>query len=459
MVGPEVVDLVGGPWLLEELRYHGSCSVTGGAMTGQAPVLVMVLKGYPRISETFISNEILLLEQLGWTVRIVSMRRPREDFSHASVERIRAEVCYLPERLLPRLPALLSANFRAALAAPRGYARAFSLMAAHMWRAPRLATLKHLLQAGFLVRQALSPGEPAHLHAHFAHSPTSVAQYAGLIAGLPVSFTGHAKDVWTQAPGRLAEKIGRSAFVVTCTEANRRYLSGLASNGTPIFAVYHGIDLSLFAAPPARQPPKPPYRLLTVARLTAKKGLDTVLDALALLAGLGLDFTYDLVGEGEERDALVAQAARLGLADRVCFHGALPHERVLERYRRADAFALGCRVLANGDRDGVPNVVVEAMAMGIPVAVTDVSALPELAVHEGTALTCPPDDPVALAGNLERLLADQPLRERLTAAARERVARDFDNAANIRRLAAIFGQHAGDPPGRFALEPAGAARP
>ena len=424
-------------------------------MTAKAPVLVMVLKGYPRISETFISNEILRLEALGFTVRIVSMRCPREDFSHDSVGRIRAEVVYLPERLLPRLPVLLYENVRAALAAPRGYVRAVRLMLSHLVETRRLATLRHLLQAGYLVRRALPAGETAHLHAHFAHSPTSVALFAATISGLPFSFTGHAKDVWTQDQGRLAAKIGRAAFVVTCTEANRRYLAALSPNGTPVYAVYHGIDLDLFHPDGRRAIPVPPYRLLSVARLTAKKGLDTVLDALALLGRQGVAFTFDLVGEGEERAALAAQADRLGLAERVRFHGALAHERVLALYNQADAFVLGCRILPNGDRDGVPNVVVEAMAMGVPVATTDVSALPELAVHGKTALTCPPDDPAALAGNLRRLLTDQPLRDRLVAAAREAVARDFDNAANIRRLADILIRHAGRPVGVFAANPPG----
>jgi glycosyltransferase involved in cell wall biosynthesis len=413
------------------------------------PVLVMVLKGYPRISETFISNEILLLESLGFTVRIVSMRQPREDFSHASVGRIRAEVVYLPEAILPALGRLAAANLRALAAYPRGYLRAAGLMLRHFFQSPKSATLKHLLQAGLLCQDALRPGESPHLHAHFAHSPTSVAMYAGLISGAPVSFTGHAKDVWTQNPDRLAEKIGRAAFVVTCTMANVAYLNKLSPNGAPVFGVYHGIDLRLFDGGPVRAADGPPYRLLTVARLTAKKGLDTVLDALAVLAGQGVDFTYDLVGAGEDREALAGQAARLGIADRVRFHGALPHEQVLDLYRLAHAFVLGCRVLPNGDRDGVPNVVVEAMAMGVPVAATDVSALPELARHEETALTCPPGKAKALAGNIARLLTDGPLRDRLTEAARAAVARDFDNAVNTRRLAAIFARYAGSPPGSF----------
>lgn len=415
----------------------------------KAPVLVMVLKGYPRISETFISNEILLLEAMGFKVRIASMRDPRETLRHASIYRIKADVVYLPEYIRPALAALLYENIRAALAAPAGYLRAARLMFRHFCRTGKSATIKHLLQAGFLCRRALAPGEPAHLHAHFAHSPTSVAVYAGLISGLPISFTGHAKDVWTQDPVRLAEKIGRAAFVVTCTKANADYLRRLSANRTPVFAVYHGIDLALFDGAGARPAPAPPWRILTVARLTAKKGLDTVLSALGRLAAAGVAFTYDLVGEGEDRAALAAKARKCGIADRVTFHGAMPHERVLDLYRQAHAFVLGCRVLPNGDRDGVPNVLVEAMAMGLPVAATAVSALPELVRHEETGLLCPPDDPAALAENIRRLLDDGPLRERLVAAGREAVARDFDNAANTRRLAGIFASHAGRPAGAF----------
>lgn len=419
-------------------------------MPAKSPVLVMVLKGYPRISETFIANEIFLLEQLGFSVRIVSMRHPREAFSHALIGRIRAEVIYLPERILPHIPVLCYENFRAFLAHPRLYLRAAGRMFGQLRRTGRLATLKHLLQAGYLVRRALRAGEPAHLHAHFAHSPTSVARYAAIISGVPYSFTGHAKDVWTQEPERLAEKIDRAAFVVTCTHANEAYLSRLSSNGTPIYAVYHGIDLGLFQNGDDHPAPKPPYRLLSVARLTAKKGLDTVLDALGLLREQGVDFLYDLIGSGEDRAALEARAARLGLSDCVRFHGTLAHDQVLPYYRHADAFLLGCRILPNGDRDGVPNVLVEAMAMGVPVAATNVAALPELAVDGVTALTCPSDAPEALAANVLRLVTDMDLRWKLVTHARQAVAADFDNAANIRRLAAVFARQAGNPAGIFA---------
>lgn len=408
-----------------------------------APVLYMVLKGWPRISETFIANEIRLLEERGARVVIVSLRQPREDFTHAAVKAVKAPVLYLPEAIIPALARLVAANLRVLARNPRAYLRAAGVMLGRLAKTRRSATLKHLLQAGLFVDRLPPNGHPAHIHAHFAHSPTSVALYAGMLAGRPFSFTGHAKDVWTQDPGRLAEKIEASAFVVTCTGRNRDYLSSLGAGKKQVHLVYHGIDLGLFSRPDPPTVADPPYRLLTVARLTAKKGLDTVIEALALLAAEGLDFRYDLVGEGEERPRLEALIARRGLAGRTTFHGALPHERVLEHYREAHAFVLGCRVLPNGDRDGIPNVLVEALAMGVPAAATDVSALPEIVDHGRTGLLCPPDDPRALADNLRRLLTDRDLRAALIGAGQAKVREGFDSKRHIAALAAIFREKAG----------------
>lgn len=409
----------------------------------------MVLKGYPRISETFISNEILLLEEMGVKVRIISMRHPRENFSHESVKRIKADVVYLPERILPHLHRLLYHNLALFLTRPVTYLKALGHM---LRRLPssngKAAAVKHLLQGAYLVRAALPGANVAHLHAHFAHSPTSVAMYAGRLSGLPVSFTGHAKDVYTQAPGKLAEKIAEAAFVVTCTGHNKEYLSQL-SNGTEILKVYHGIDLSLFSPGEPRFAPKAPYRILSVARLTGKKGLPDVFRALALLKGKGLDFRYELVGEGEDRETLGGLAHSLGIGDRVKFLGSLPHEVVLDHYRSADVFVLGCRVMENGDRDGIPNVLVEAMAMGVPVVATTVSAIPELVDDGETGLLAAPGDAAGLAGALARILTDEALRRRLIPAALERVRTGFDNRDHIRELGRIFLERAGNPPGIF----------
>ncbi|QLA17159.1 glycosyltransferase family 4 protein [Desulfolutivibrio sulfoxidireducens] len=418
-------------------------------MADDRPVLAMVLKGYPRISETFISNEIRLLEEMGLRIRIISMRRPRESFAHASVSRIKADVVYLPEMLTGHWGEFLRRNLRQLRARPVAYLKATARMLRQFVKTRRSASLKHLLQAGYLLQDPASDPPAAHFHAHFAHSPGSVARYAAMLTGLPFSFTGHAKDVYTQKPAALTEKIRHAAFAVTCTGHNRDYLERLAAGRTPVHLVYHGIDLSLFS--PGPPPPlKPPYRILSVARLTAKKGLPTVLRALGLLAEMGLDFTCDVIGEGEDRQKLEALAGYCGISTRVFFHGAMPHEKVLDFYRAAHAFVLGCQVLPNGDRDGIPNVLVESMAMGVPVAATSVSAIPELVTEGETGLLVPPGDPEALAQAVHRLVTDAGLRGRIIPAAMEKVRRDFDNTVHTARLADIFRQRAGSPPGIFA---------
>ena len=428
-------------------------------MADPRPVLAMVLKGYPRISETFISNEIRLLEEMGLRIRIISMRRPRESFAHASVSRITAEVVYLPEMLSGNWGEFLRRNLRQFRSRPAAYLKAVARMLRQLVKTRRSASLKHLLQAGYLLQDPKSHPPAAHFHAHFAHSPGSVARYAAMLTGLPFSFTGHAKDVYTQNPASLAEKLRHAVFAVTCTGHNRDYLERLAAGRTPVHLVYHGIDLSLFA--PGPPPPlEPPLRILSVARLTAKKGLPTVIRALGLLNEQGLDFTYDLIGEGEDRQKLEALAGYSGIATRVRFHGAMPHERVLDFYRTAHVFVLGCQVLQNGDRDGIPNVLVEAMAMGVPVAATAVSAVPELVADGETGLLVPPGDPEALARAVFRLVDDAALRDRIIPAARDKVLADFDNTVHTARLADIFREKAGNPPGIFAgsqPRPTGAA--
>ncbi|NMC49496.1 MAG: glycosyltransferase family 4 protein [Desulfovibrio sp.] len=417
-------------------------------MADTRPVLAMVLKGYPRISETFISNEIRLLEEMGLRIRIISMRRPRESFAHASVARIKADVVYLPETLSGNWGEFLRRNLRQFRQRPGAYLRAMARMLRQLVKTRRSASLKHLLQAGYLLQDPKSDPPAAHFHAHFAHSPGSVARYAAMLTGLPFSFTGHAKDVYTQKSAALTEKLRHAAFAVTCTGHNRDYLERLAAGRTPVHLVYHGIDLSLFS--PGPPPPlEPPLRILTVARLTAKKGLPTVIRALGLLAEKGLDFTFDIVGEGEDRHKLEALAGYSGISTRVRFHGALPHERVLDFYRAAHVFVLGCQVLENGDRDGIPNVLVEGMAMGVPVVATTVSAIPELVTEGETGLLVQPGDPEALALAVHRLLTEPDLRARIIPAAMARVRRDFDNTAHTARLAGIFREWAGSPPGRF----------
>lgn len=406
------------------------------------PALGMILKGYPRISETFISNEILLLEKLGFRIHLFSMRRGRENFTHRSVEQISAPVDYLPETLLRPLPRLLRHNLALAARAPHRY-RGALMKAWNRWRRTRKsATWKHLLQAGYLTARLLPNASVAHLHAHFAHSPASVAMFTSLLSGVPFSFTAHAKDIYTSDPRQLREKMALSDHVVTCTEYNRRFLLDLAGAGAPpVRCVYHGIDTSRFTTD--GEPDRgaaPPYRLLTVARLVEKKGLPTVYRALGILRDRGVRFKHTLIGDGDERRSVLGVIGQLGLDDVCEWLGTQPHHIVRRHYRQAHVFVLACRVASNGDRDGIPNVLLESMAMGTPVVATTVSAIPELIDSEKTGLLVPPEDPRRLAAAVERLLTDGALRTKVIGAARQRVRQDFDNRRLIRDLADIHRQ-------------------
>jgi glycosyltransferase involved in cell wall biosynthesis len=301
--------------------------------------------------------------------------------------------------------------------------------------------VRHFLQAGYLVNRLLPGAGVAHLHAHFAHSPTSVALFASELSKIPFSFTAHAKDIYTSDSDQLREKIALARFVVTCTEYNRRYLLGLAEGlPTPIHRIYHGIDTRLFdnGSTAGRPEASPPYRVLSVARLTAKKGIPTVLRAVKRLLEKGVRLEYTLIGDGAEREKTLGLVQQLGLEPVCRWLGAQPHHVVLEHYRRADLFVLGCEVAADGDRDGIPNVLFESMAMGVPVAATGVSAIPELVESGRTGWLVPPGRPDALAEAMHALLTDAGLRRRVIPAARQRVLRDFDNRALVGRLADIY---------------------
>ncbi|HIJ55366.1 MAG TPA: glycosyltransferase family 4 protein [Deltaproteobacteria bacterium] len=403
------------------------------------PALGMILKGFPRISETFISNEILLLEKAGFQIHIFSMRRPRESFSHSSVKNIRASVDYLPETLLVPLPRFLYHNLLLAGQIPTIYRHVLKSAFLRFRQTRKLATIKHFLQAGYLVHKFLPEQNVVHLHAHFAHSPASVASFTSQLSGLPFSFTAHAKDIYTSDPKHLGDKIDRSEFVVTCTEHNKEYLAGIAnSKKTPIYRIYHGIDTKLFNNRKEITPPETPYRLLTVARITRKKGIPTVLKAIRLLCDEGFPIEHILIGDGDERKSVLALMKDLKLDNISQWLGTLPHVKVLAHYRQSDLFVIGCEIAPNGDRDGIPNVILESMAMGVPVVSTHVSAIPEVIADKASGLLVPPHAPEEMAEAIKRLLTDFELRKRVIESARTRVMEKFDNRLLIRNLASVF---------------------
>ena len=401
--------------------------------------LAFVLKGYPRLSETFIAQEILALERAGLDIRIVSLRHPTDARTHPVHRAIRAPVLYLPEYVREE-PARVARAWRRARRRP-GYREARRVWLADLRRDPTPNRVRRFAQA-LVLAEELWP-QVVHLHAHFLHTPGSVARYTSLIRGLPWTCSAHAKDIWTLPDWEKREKLADCRWLVTCTEANRRHLADLAPFPDRVERVYHGLDFGRFAAAGRPSNPNdgsaatPPIVILSVGRAVEKKGYDDLLEALARLPA-HLHWRFEHVGAGPSLGKLKAQAEGLGLSSRLCWLGALTQDEVIERYRNADLFVLPSRIAADGDRDGLPNVLMEAQSQGLPCVGTRVSAIPELIEHGVTGLLCPERDPEALAAHIERLIVAPDLRETLGREGRRNVSANFDMRGGIERLLARF---------------------
>ncbi len=405
-----------------------------GPRVNGIPAVAYIVGGWPRLSETFILNEVIALERLGVRLRIFSIRDSRADPVHPRVAHVHASVTYLSLR--QHWKPALGANLRLFCGQPVRYCRAlFQAMRHRRW-----VVLRRFFQAGYLAR-SLFRDPVAHVHAHFAHAPALVAMFVHELTGIPYTFTAHAKDIYVKTPLELLRAEAQQArAVVTCTEYNRRYLSsriGAASN-RKLHRIYHGLDLSQvqFRPPPAPGP-EPPV-ILSVARLVEKKGLGDLILAADILRRRGRRFQVEVIGDGPQRQALENQVTELGLRDCVKLAGAQTYDRVCFAYQRASIFALPCVVAADGDRDGIPNVLLEAMGSGIPVVSTPVSGIPELIESERDGLLVPPNSPAMLADALDRLLTRPELSELLARAARAKIEAQFSIDRSSAQLLALF---------------------
>ncbi|MEM0905904.1 MAG: glycosyltransferase, partial [Pseudomonadota bacterium] len=283
------------------------------------------------------------------------------------------------------------------------------------------------------------PADVRLLYVHYLHTPASVARYAAMMRGLPFAFSAHAKDIYTTPRWELQSKIKDAAWGVTCTAYNQRVLSDLADRPGKVSLAYHGLDLTRF---PARRPRRPgtskPLRIVSVCRAVEKKGLDDLIRALAKLPK-ELDWRFEHIGGGSMVARLAALAETLGIKERVTFSGLKPREGVIEAYSRADLFVLASRVAKNGDRDGLPNVIMEAMAMGLPVVSTDVSAVPEIVTPE-TGVLVPERRPDALSAAMADLLADPERRAAFGKAGAMRVRDRFSPKPGLDLLCKLIGQ-------------------
>jgi len=397
--------------------------------------LAVVVKGYPRLSETFIAQELLALERRGIDLVIVSLRRPTDRFTHPIHAEIRSPVLYLPE-YLHEAPGRVLGAWKTARRLP-GYPRARSMWLADLARDRTRNRVRRFGQALVLAAEA---GCLRSVHAHFLHTPASVARYASAMLGIGWSFSAHAKDVWTTPGWEKREKLADARFGVTCTRANHDHLAALAPSPDVVELVYHGLDHGRFPAGVRRRPPRDgldpsdPVRILSVGRLVEKKGFDDLLGSLAKVSP-ALSCTLDVVGAGPLEARLRREAVALGLGERVRWHGSLPHDRVVEHFAAADVFVLASRITADGDRDGLPNVLMEAQLLGASCVATRVSGIPELIEHEVNGLLVPPGDTGAMAAALERAIVDPGLRVRLAEAGRRVVTTRFSFEDGVDRIA------------------------
>ncbi|WP_425352996.1 glycosyltransferase family 4 protein [Alsobacter soli] len=401
------------------------------------PPVAVVVKGYPRLSETFIAQEMLGLERAGFRLQIWALRRPTDKAVHPLNRAIRAPARYLPEYLYEE-PLRVLRGAWAARNAP-GLARALETFWHDLLRDPTPNRMRRLGQA-FVFARELDPAV-RHVHVHYLHTPASVVRYACLLTGRTFSFSAHAKDIWTTGDWEKREKIADAAWGTTCTRQGWDELRRLSPADAPdrVSLIYHGLDLSRFPAPPATRPartgaePGDPVRILSVGRAVAKKGYGDLLDALARLPA-ELNWRFVHIGSGELKDALRQQAERLGLADRITWMGGQAQDAVITAMQEADLFVLPCKEGDKGDRDGLPNVIMEASTQALPILSTAFAGVPEFVDGGVNGLLVPPGDRAGLARALERLILDAALRERLGQAAAARV-RAFSFEAGVGAIA------------------------
>jgi glycosyltransferase involved in cell wall biosynthesis len=360
--------------------------------------------------------------------------------NHECVRRIQTPTQYLADPLWQHPMKVMQASWSMLRFSPKRYGRAVRHVLGRTLDRRELLQVQRLFQATCLAQQ-VTAGDVRHMHAHFARGATELAALVSTMTGIPFSLTAHAGDIYTAPRDELREKIADAQFVVTCTRANQVYLQGLL-NGEEQGKVklsYHGVDLRKFSFERNGRPDGPPL-VLAVGRLVEKKGLPYLLEACRLLKNAGHDFRCLIVGEGPERARLESMVKTLGLEDVVELPGSSSQEDILACYRQATVFTLPCTVVDNGDRDGIPNVILEAMAVGLPVITTSVSGIPEVVQDGHNGLFVPERDPKALATAIARVLTDPVLENTLRSNAVSTIAENFDASRNIESLATLFRQ-------------------
>ena len=397
-----------------------------------------VLGEFPSVSETFILREMLALQEQGFEILPLATERPSSEVVHEEARELAERAVYRPPPFAWRS---LVSQLGAFVRFPAGYLNAVRLAVWHSLRHPLYLRelVSAMLAAGYFACVAAGR-QTQHVHAHFGNYPATVGLLFAEITGRSFSMSCHARDVFTSEAILLAEKLREAEFCVVCNGyAEERLLKHhrLATTGR-LHLIHHGVDTAILR--PHHEPAVRPPLVLTVGRLVEKKGMPILLHAAALLRARDAEFRLGIVGDGPEREDLERLTAGLGLRDIARFYGELSQEEVLPLYREASVFVLPSVMAESGDRDGLPNVLIEALAMGVPTVASDFGAIPELIEHEQTGLLARPGDAESFADQIERAIYDEELRVYVAMTGRHKVETEFNLQRNTARLAALFRQ-------------------
>jgi len=403
-----------------------------------------LLKMFPRLSETFILNEILELEQQGLDLHIFSLKRPADAVVHAQAKSVRSPITYLPEKIYQTPMRVLRCHWHVYWKHPRTWTRTLRHALRRLRVDRDLDALIVFCQACCIIREM---GGIPHLHAHYATIPAKLALLVHRITGTSYSITTHAKDIFQDNPllsPKLHERICRARFVVANSRFSADHLRTYVTGQDAIHIVYNGLALEAF---PFRKTTPAEPRILSVGRLVEKKGFADLITACQLLKARGIPFSCELVGTGQLSSAIKEQIRKCGVGDRVSMVGPLPQEVLRAHYEQAMVFTLPCIEAADGDRDILPNVIKEAMAVGVPVVTTRLDGIEELLEDNVSGLLVEPGDPAELAAKLELVLCDLGLRRRLAVEGRRTIEERFDRRGNFGRLKTLLNEAIRGPRG------------
>jgi len=408
-------------------------------MTPQNKILKLayVVKMFPRLSETFILNEMLELERQGVELIIFSLKKPNEGKFHPQLTNLKAPVFYLEDFDTKKWASWLGEVWPNLTPGPDNLwklvGRALNEKDVHF--------MDYVLWSAWIAARLIEHNV-RHIHSHFASLPSTLAYFAGNIASIPFSFTAHAKDIYVYDMEEHfhREKLFSAKFVVTVTDYNKKYIH----NENPdlelekIKVVFNGVDLKNIRPVPESEREK--NLILGVGRLVPKKGFDTLLDACEILKKRGNEFKCLVAGGGPEEEMLLARRDQLDLGEYVEFMGAATQDQIIDLMRRATMLSLPCRIAEDGNRDALPTVLLEALACGLPVVSTSISGIPEIIDSGENGVLVNPDDPETLADEMEKLLKSHQLRAQYAESGVKKAENSFDITRNVNALKDLFSE-------------------